>query len=388
MTQAQITLRFVNVAHALCHLFLLIFATAVLTIGPELGVEYGALLPCTLGGFIAYGVLALPSGWAGDRWSRRGMMALFLIGGGISVAATGLARDPWELSLGLTAIGAFAAIYHPVGAAMLVACADRIGRTIGVNGVWGNMGVASAALVSGVLAQSFGWRMAFFVPGAVSVIVGIAFLVLVPQDIRRAPGPLRARPSRGDMARVFGILTVGAVVLGLTFNALTLLVPKLIEERVTLFGSAPGTIGLISFAIFACGALAQFTVGRLIDQVPLRRLFLPVAFVLAPALYLAAGTSGGALMASATLAVAAMYSQVTINETITGRYTSDAWRGRAYALRYTVTFLIGAAAVGLVAWLHRLGGFALTLQVLAGMCVPLALAALAYPRTEAPAQPK
>ena len=59
----------------------------------------------------------------------------------------------------------FAAIYHPVGIAMLVAVPEKMGRALGWNGLWGNLGLAAAALISGALMDWLGWRAAFFVPG-------------------------------------------------------------------------------------------------------------------------------------------------------------------------------------------------------------------------------
>lgn len=381
MNRPATVIAYINVAHALDHLMMLIFATAVLTMAVEFGVPFGDLLPLSLGGFIAFGALSLPAGWLGDRWSRRNMLAIFFIGGGLAVAATGFARNPTELAIGLTAIGAFAAIYHPVGTAMLVSHAERLGRDIGINGVWGNLGVAFSALITGALTQWFGWRAAFFIPGAVSIVAGIVFLSQVRDEKRlgsKAGG--QARIGRDEMMRVFVILMCVAFSLGITFNAVTVALPKLIQERITLFGSAPAVIGAIGFIVYVCGAISQYTVGNLIDRYPLRTLFLPIGFAMTPLLLLASVAHDWAMLVAATGVVTVMYSQVTLNDAMTGKYTSDEWRARAFAARYTITFGVGACAVWLVAWLHRIGGFALTLQVLAVLCVLIAVGALVFPR--------
>ncbi|CEJ14634.1 L-galactonate transporter [bacterium YEK0313] len=381
MNRPQTVVAYVNVAHALDHLMMLIFATAVLTMAVEFGVPFGDLLPLSLGGFIAFGALSLPAGWLGDRWSRRNMLAIFFIGGGLAVAATGLARNATELAIGLTAIGAFGAIYHPVGTAMLVSHAEKLGRDIGINGVWGNLGVAFSALITGALTQWFGWRAAFFIPGAVSIAAGIGFLAQVRDEKRlgsKAGG--QARIGRDEMMRVFVILMCVAFSLGITFNAVTVALPKLIQERITLFGSAPAVVGAIGFIVYVCGAISQYTVGNLIDRYPLRTLFLPIGFAMTPLLLIASVAHDWAMLVAATGVVTIMYSQVTLNDAMTGKYTSDEWRARAFAARYTITFGVGACAVWLVAWLHRIGGFTLTLQVLAALCVLIAVGALLFPR--------
>ncbi len=140
---------YLNIGHTLDHLVMLIFPTAVLAIGTAWQMPYGELLPLALGGFVAFGACSIPAGWLADHWSRTGMMRVFFFGIGAATILTGLARTPFELAAGLTAIGLFAAIYHPVGIAMLVAQRSTdLGRTLGVNGVYGNTGLAFAALLA------------------------------------------------------------------------------------------------------------------------------------------------------------------------------------------------------------------------------------------------
>src|SRR5205823_5691776 len=123
-------------------------------------------------------------------WSRYRMMALFFFGIGAALFLTGFARSPWQIGVGLALTGMFAAIYHPVGIAMLVAAPAKLGSALGWNGLWGNLGLAAAAIVSGALMDLWGWRAAFFVPGIASIAAGAAYLALVPD-----PGPLRKRSS-------------------------------------------------------------------------------------------------------------------------------------------------------------------------------------------------
>jgi MFS family permease len=192
---------FLNIGHALDHLVMLIFPTAVLAIGEAWQMSYGQLLPLALGGFIAFGAFSLPAGWLADHWSRTGMMRVFFFGIGAATLLTGFARTPAELAAGLAAIGMFAAIYHPVGIAMLVANRSDIGRTLGVNGVFGNTGLAFAALFSGALADLAGWRAAFILPGLLCIGIGLGFVVASrgvesPAAREEGRGGCRARCSR------------------------------------------------------------------------------------------------------------------------------------------------------------------------------------------------
>src|ERR1700740_2963033 len=170
---------YVNAAHFIDHYAMLIFAAAVIIMGPALGMAYSELLPYATPGFIAFGAGSLITGWLGDRWSPRHMMVIFYLGIGASMIAVGFVSTPLQLGAALLSIGIFASIYHPVGTAMLVSYADKLRREVGLHGVWGNLGVASPALVTGVSGQYLGWRYAFIIPGIVTVLVGIAFAMLV-----------------------------------------------------------------------------------------------------------------------------------------------------------------------------------------------------------------
>jgi MFS family permease len=163
-----------NVAHAIDHMFLLIFAAAVGTIAIDFGFsKWEDLMPYSVGAFLLFGVGSLPSGRLGDLWGRRAMMLLFFFGIGGAALLTALAQNAWQLAATLGLIGAFASIYHPVGIPMLVQNAKNPGATIGVNGLAGNIGVAVAALVTGFVIKGIGWRDAFAVPGPISIACGV-----------------------------------------------------------------------------------------------------------------------------------------------------------------------------------------------------------------------
>jgi MFS family permease len=190
---------FVNAAHFIDHYSMLIFAAAVIVMGPPLGMAYSELLPYATPGFIAFGAGSLVTGWLGDRWSRRHMMVIFFVGIGLSMISVGLVQTPLQLGAALLSIGIFASVYHPVGTAMIVSYADKLGHEMGLNGVWGNLGVASSALVTGVVGQYLGWRYAFIIPGIVTIGIGVAFALMVVHRTARGrnrPPPRQASPNR------------------------------------------------------------------------------------------------------------------------------------------------------------------------------------------------
>ena len=375
----------INAAHLLTHYTLLILPTAVLVMarpGGVFGSDYGPILALGTGMFVLYGAASLPQGWLAARFGRRNMMTAFFVGTGASLVAAACVTSSWGLIIALAAAGLFAAIYHPIGTAMLVESAGaKPGRALGTNGVFGNFGVASAPLITAFLAGAFGWRVAFAVPGVACLVVAVLWVRMpaVHADTHFASRPFPSIPP-ALVRRALIVLMSIAVVSGVIFNAFTILLPKLMEERLASDPQFLPIVGAIAFVVTLFGALTQFTVGRLIDRTTLRRIFLPIAVVLAPALLLLANAHGWAVLPLSALIAAAVFGQVTINETMTARYISPALRTKIYSIRFFVGFLGGAVANPLIGFLHeKTGSLSMVLLVLAGLAVVTLLCALAFP---------
>jgi MFS family permease len=373
---------FVNAAHFIDHYSMLIFAAAVIVMGPALGMAYSELLPYATPGFIAFGAGSLLTGWLGDRWSRRHMMVIFFIGIGLSMIAVGFVQTPAQLGAALLAIGLFASIYHPVGTAMIVSYADKLGHEMGLNGVWGNLGVASSALVTGVIGQYLGWRFAFIIPGVATVLLGIAFALTVVHEDRKGSkqAAAQARVAKKDMWRVILALLIVVIAISTTFNAVTVALPKLFAERLADLTKSPALLGVIAAGVYVFGAMTQYTIGKLLDRHSLKTVAVPLSFMLAPFLYLAATLSDLPLILVSIGIVMGAFGQVTVNDAMVGKYTSEEWRSRAYAVRYFVGFTAAGASVGLVAWLYEQGGFATMLRAFAALCLLAIAAAIILPR--------
>jgi MFS family permease len=362
-----LSISFINFAHAIDHYVMLILATVVIELTTVYGWSYAELIALGTPSFLAFGVFSLPAGWLGDRWSRRNMMALFYFGCGVSLAGAALAPSPVVLGVALAALGMFAAIYHPVGTAMLIEQATSRGRSLAFNGVCGNLGVALAAGTTALLAYGFGWRGAFLVPALVCVATGIAYLMLIPDDRYKTAG----RTSTPEVvfapwmaATIVALFILIAISAGLVFHVTTVALPKIVDERLGLSISLM-QVGGIATLILMCGALAQLTIGRLVDRFQLHLLFAAVALLQFVGVVWSAYATGPMLVVALAVAVAAIYAQVTVNDLVIARYTADAWRSRVFAVRYFLTFVVSGAAVSLIALLHGRGGFDLVLGVAA-----------------------
>jgi MFS family permease len=375
-----------NLAHAVDHMFLLIFATAVATIAADFGfARWEDLMPFGVGAFVMFGLGSLPAGRLGDLWGRRSMMIVFFFGMGASSVLAALAQGPWQLAGALTLIGVFASIYHPVGIPMLLQGATRPGATIGINGLVGNLGIAVAAVATGLLVRSLGWRAAFAVPGLVCIVVGFVFMRLVPPESEspsKRRGGAKVKLPRAQVARVLAVMTTASATGGIIFNLTTNGNAQLLTERFRGLMQDPAWLGLLLGSIYAVASLAQVVVGRLIDRVPLKPLYLGVALLQVPVLLWASQAQGWWLYAGLLGMMIFIFGAIPFTDAMIARYVDDSMRSRVAGMRLAVSLGISSLAVWLLGPVVKGMGFDTLLLVLAGVSLCTATAVWFLPSEE------
>ena len=359
---ARLSLGFSCVGHSFSHLLTLLYPTVVLALEHEWGLPYDQLLALALAGSVLFGLGALPAGWLGDRWSAAGMMVVYFLGSGLAAIYTGFAATPFQLGLGLALIGLFASIYHPVGIAWLVQNAKNRGQALGLNGVFGSLGVGLASLVAGSLADLVSWRAAFIVPGLACVAVGLAMLVLVRGGtMMRTKVDLEpeAEASRADMWRAFVILSVTMVAAGLIYQCTSLALPKLFEERSHgLLGDGAMGVGAVVSVIYLLSGACQLLGGHLADRYPLRLVYIATFALQAPLFILAADLGGAAIAGTAALLVVMQTLGIPAESSLLARYSPTKWRSTAFGAKFVLSIGVSAAGVPLVSFIYgATGGF-------------------------------
>ena len=373
-----------NVAHAIDHWVLLIFATAVSSIAVDFGFSrWEDLMPYATGAFFAFGLGSLPAGRLGDTWGRRPMMLAFFYGLGASLLLVALAQGPWQIAAALTLMGVFSSIYHPVGIPMLLRDASRPGRTIGVNGLAGNLGIALAALVTGLIVKYLGWRVAFAVPALVSIGCGLLFARLSPPE---GEPPTRRKPAApalppGVLVRVVAVITVIATTSALLFNFTTNGNTELMRERMAAVVTDPAALGLLLALVYSIASLAQLLVGHLIDRVPIKRLLLSIVALQVPLFLLASQAHGWSFFVLIVLFMGVVFGAIPFIDAVIVRFVDDRVRSQVAGARLAISFSISSLAVYLLGPVVKNSGFDFLLLTMAGIAVVTLAAAAWLPGT-------
>ncbi len=394
MPQSRLNFFFLNIGHLYDHLFVLIFATvAALSLSENWGLSYGELIPYATPGFVAFGVCAVPAGWLADKWSRQGMLVVFFFGIGVSSVITSFAQTPLQIGIGLLVIGMFAAIYHPVGLALVVEGRERTGVPLAINGIFGNLGVAVAALFTGLLIDAMDWRAAFYVPGILSIGTALAYGIFLrsnSNNLALAQTNDIAEESKTDASqsedrkiifRIFAIMFISTAIGGVIYQSTTFALPKLFDERLTDIAETASKIGFYAFIVFAVAGVAQLVVGYFADRHSIRSVFGVVALLQVSFLALVHNMSGLNSVLVAMIVMMAVFGQIPINDILVGRISSPEWRSRIFAFRYVITFTAMATTIPLVAWIHVNWGFETLFLTLSAAAIITLISVLSLPRT-------
>lgn len=372
---------FINAAHFLVHYLVLVFPTAVIAMSADFGIAYGEMIPLATGTMVTFGLLSLPVGLLVNPIGPARLLAAFFLLIGAASIAVAFASSYLALALTLLVLGAAAAIYHPVGLTLVAATSRKLGRDLAVNGVWGNLGSALAAVLTALLADRFGWRVAFIVPGCIAMALGVAFIILM----RPAHGT--AMSISGETAQtvpvahpLYALAAIVAAILagGITYNIITVALPKIVEEQFAS-GLSLSFTGAIATAIFVCGALMQLAAGRLVDRYSLPTLFILLSAMQLAGLAMAWAFAGPLALGGLALTMAAIYGQVVVDDAIVARFVSGRFRGRAYGASYALGFAVSALAIPLMGYMHMQGaGFTPVLALTAACGVVLLACAVGF----------
>ena len=350
-----------NLAHALDHMFLLIFATAVSSIATDMGMQHWEdLMPYGAAAFFFFGVGSLPAGRLGDLWGRRKMMSVFFIGIGVSSLLVSQAQTPIQLAVLLAVMGCFASIYHPVGIPMLMQFTDKPGRAIGFNGLMGNLGIAVAAVLTGWLVTLSGWRAAFWWPGCLSIALGLLFWwVTRGDDVAPSKKPRSGSVApHHQQAMLFFVMTLAATTGSLLFNFSTNSNGEVLADRLSGLINDPAAIGMLLAGVYVLASFSQLVIGHLLDRIPLKKLYLTVLGIQLLTLLAATQTQGWMFYLAQIAFMCTIFAAIPFTDAMIVKYVDDSMRSRISGARFAVSFGASSVAVWLIGPIVKSGGMA------------------------------
>ena len=336
-----------NISHFLDHFIMLVFAKAAYDAGRHFGMSYEEIIVYGVAGFVLFGGMAPVAAQLADRYSRSLMMVVYHFGIGIAAVLAGLAQSVWQLGAAIGLIGVFAAIYHPVGIAMLIKSNRAIGFRLGINGVFGNMGVAAAPLIIGLLLTFGDWRLCFVASGLFCIGYGVLFISALAEEA--APtGKAKSKIATGfapGWKMALGAMLLSTASGGFIFGAMTFVVPRYFEISLPNVSTSVAITGLLASIVYAVASFSQVGVGWLIDRVAPKWVLFSIGIGQVIFVALAARFTDYALFFAMLIAMCFVFGQIPITDTILSRYVPDDWRARVLSVKFMVNLTIGATVL-------------------------------------------
>ena len=347
LSSKRISDRFINFSHFIDHFIMLIFAKAAYDAGKYFNLSYDEIIIYGVFGFVLFGAIAPISAHLADKFSRSLLMVIFHFGIGFSSILAGLSSNVWFLSFSIGLIGIFASIYHPVGIAMLIKSNKNIGFRLGINGVFGNMGVAAAPLITGLLLTVGDWRICFIIPGIFCILYGVLFIINLKDDISRSKKNNKSKKSvfapNWKMALI--ALAISSSSGGFIFGAMTFLIPRYFEISMNNVSTSVAITGFLASIVFATASFAQIIVGWIIDRYSPKKVLLFMGFGQIIFIYFASLYQDYLLLFSMLVAMIFVFGQIPITDTIISRYVPDEWRNKVLSIKFLLNLSIGASVL-------------------------------------------
>ncbi len=373
---------YLNIGHFLDHFMMLIFAKAAYDAGRHFDMSYDEIIVYGVVGFVLFGGMAPVAAQLADKFSRSLLMVIFHFGIGGAAILAGFTQTVWQLAVAIGLIGTFAAIYHPVGIAMLIKNNRRIGFRLGINGVFGNMGVAAAPLIAGILLTMGDWRLCFIMPGLFCLGYGVAFISALRED--NTPRVAAAKRGRAGFAPNWK-LALGAMLLstasgGFIFGAMTFVVPRYFEISMTSLSTSVALTGLLASLVYATASFTQIGVGWLIDRFSPKWVLFTIGIGQILFIFLAARFTDYALFFAMLVAMSFVFGQIPITDTILSRYVPDEWRAKVLSVKFMVNLTIGATVLPICGVILQSGvPMSRLFVVMSGVGILVALSGLLLP---------
>ena len=337
------------------HMFAAFYFVIILSLEQEWNFTYNELISLWTLGALLIGLGALPAGWLSDKWSRSFMMVIMFFGMGFSSILCGLSNEKFLLFLGLSLLGLSCSIYHPVGIAWVVNSSDKKGRALGINGIFGGIGIGSGAFIAGLLIQYFDWKVAFILPGIVSIFVGIILFIFIInkhisfQNIKSEN--LHHSNSSNDLILIASIMLFSMFALGLTFQIMQTSIPKVFDIRIQNLSTF--AIGAIIGAIYGIAGLMTLVGGIMADKFSLKKIYVIGIAAQVPCFFCIAYFTGLPLIIVCLIAAMFNSSILPTENILLAKFTPEKHHGLIYGFKFIIAFGSAPIAVFLISKIYE-----------------------------------
>ena len=266
---------------------------------------------------------------------------------------------------------------------MLVRDTEKVGFRLGVNGVWGNMGVAAAPILTGFIILNSNWQLSFLIPAIICLGFGI-IQIRGFKEIKTNEDNFQKKKSTNGLVEGWKVvlisLTMTTLAGGFIFGSLTFLIPRMFEVNLPGISVDVAITGLLAGIVYGIASFSQVCVGYLIDRYSPKIILGIVGLGQLILIFLASLYIDYALFFVILMAMFFVFGQIPITDAILVRYVDDRWRARVLSMKFLINLCAGASVLPLVSIFLSYGfTFSDLLKILSFLAIFVAISAYMLP---------
>ena len=350
---------FANAGHFFAHSLVLIFPQIITPLMNEFGLEAHEVLRLSFFMYLFYGIGALPSGFLADRINPKITFTLFFTGAGLMSILTFFSKSALQLQVSLMFMGIFLSMYHPVGIGLISKAVGRRGAALGLNGVFGSIGIASAPFIAGIISYFLGWRYIYLIMGIPPLFLGfLLYTTGLDYTIVESKKNSGEKDRGSTDVRAFAILCISMCLAGFVYRGQTLLLPQHFERNVhflfnfvssfdfmKLEGTKTLSATVLTSFVYMIGIIGQLIGGRVADRMDLRYAYFLIFAGILPILPMIYFFRDMPLFALSLLFILLLIGMQPVENSLIAQFTPIRWRSTSYGIKFATTFGISSLVI-------------------------------------------
>lgn len=344
--------------HFMSHFNMLVFPALVLPLMARLDMPMAQVLSLSFWMYLLFGLTALLWGFLADRFGARPLLFIYFVGSGFASVAAALWLDtPLILSVALAALGFFSGIYHPAGLGLISKEMSRVSIGMGYNGMFGNLGLAMAPLLTGIMNWLWGPQAAYLCLAGLNL-SGAVLMMAYPISVSGAAAKEK-RDGNGILG-AFIILLAAMMLGGIVYRGATVILPAYFELKTPMLyqwltGITQGAFSqnlvatTITSLIFLIGMGGQFSGGQCADRYDPGIAYLFFFGIAGLAAFWMALVQDLLLVGLTVVFFFFLLGMQPIENTLVARFAPKRFHHSAFGAKFVLTFGVGSLAVTAVA---------------------------------------
>jgi predicted MFS family arabinose efflux permease len=351
-------------SHAMTHAYLLIFPAVLLLLKKDFDMGYLGLGVVSNIMSFSYGLGALPGGMIFNRFGPKKLYLFCFLGSTLTCLLIAASPNLLVFTVGLAILGALGSVYHPLANALISAKVKEFGRGLGIHGAAGNIGLATAPFLAGLIGSLWGWRaayLAFMLPGVALSIWAFFVDMNIDKLQKQDPGAVSpsARADRGFwlyFSTPLILLYLVNMLQSFGFHGVVTFLPTYMSQNTSfqiLSWDSVAIGGMLSGIALFMGVFGQYTGGVLAEKKNLKRNIAVMCVLSFPFILAMAFFKDAALLVMALSFFFFNFALQPMINTLTARYTTLKMRATAFGIYFFAAFGIGSMAASFAGFIAQ-----------------------------------